>query len=124
MYMYLVIGWVEPDASICMFVCLVEGVLLEQEVGTVAMDGGGFLGQVVLLADIQSFEVSLQGSFVVLEILVVTLCLSIQLSHNLLLCIRIHECEVCAYTVLHGFIDIIITCMATHYMFRLILRKN
>lgn len=60
-----------------MFVCLVVGVFLEQEVGTVAMDGSGFLGQVALLADVQSFEVSFQSSFVVLEILVVVLCLSI-----------------------------------------------
>lgn len=82
----LIIGWVEPDASICMFVCLVVGVLLEQEVSTVAMNGGSFLGQVALLADVQGFKVSFQSSLVVLKVLVVVFSLSIQLSYNLLLC--------------------------------------
>ena len=43
-YTHLIVGWVEPDASISMFVCLVVRVLLEQEVGTVAVDGGSLLG--------------------------------------------------------------------------------
>ena len=83
--MYLIIRWVEPDASICMFVRLVVRVFLEQEVGTVAMDSSGFFGQATFLANVQSFEVSLQSSLVVLEILIVVFCLGIQLSHNLLL---------------------------------------
>ena len=74
-----------------MLVGLVVGVLLEQEVGTVAMDGSGFLCHPALLADVQGFEVSLQSSLVVLELLVVVFCLSIQLSNHLLLCG--HECE-------------------------------
>ena len=92
---HLIIGWVEPDASVSMFVGLVVRVLLEQEVGTVAVDGGGLLGQAALLTDVQSFEVSLQSSLVVIEVLVVVLCLGIQLSNNLLL--YRGECEVCAY---------------------------
>ena len=71
-----------------MLVGLVVGLGLEQEMGTVAMDGGSFFRQLVFVADVQGFEVPFKGSFVVSKFFVVALCLSIQFSHHLLLCMR------------------------------------
>ena len=102
---YFVIGWVETDTGICMLVRLVEGASLKKKMGTVAMDGSSLLGELALLADVQSFEVPLESSFVVLAHFVLVLCLSIQFLHSLLLCVCVCVCVIqmfqytCTYNV-------------------------
>ena len=98
---YFVIGWVETDTGICMLVRLVEGAGLKKKMGAVAMDGSSLFSELALLADVQSFEVPLEGSFVVLAHFVLVLCLSIQFLHSLLLCVCVCNPNVPVYRYIH-----------------------
>ena len=81
MHRYLVKSRTEFNANICMPVCLIVGPTLEQELSTVAMDGGSIFYHLTLVANLQGLKILIKCCY---YISFIEFCLRNQFLHSLL----------------------------------------